>query len=47
MIETAQPAGAEHRGIAMPFWLRLTEDGVCVHVGGFVRAGKEVPDATG
>lgn len=32
-----QPAGTEYLGIAMPFWLRLTDDGVGVHVGGFER----------
>jgi hypothetical protein len=29
--------GAEYLGIARPFWLRLTDDGVGVHVGGFER----------
>ena len=32
-----KPAGTEYLGIAMPFWLRLTDDGVGVHVGGFER----------
>jgi hypothetical protein len=25
MMEPAQPAGAEHRSLAMPFWLRLKD----------------------
>ncbi len=32
-----KPAGTKYVGIAMPFWLRLTDDGVGVHVGGFER----------
>ncbi len=32
-----KPEGTEYLGIAMPFWLRLTDDGVGVHVGGFER----------
>jgi len=32
-----KPAGTKYLGIAMPFWLRLTDDGVGVHVGGFER----------
>ncbi|WP_395739510.1 L,D-transpeptidase family protein [Prosthecobacter sp.] len=32
-----KPEGTKYLGIAMPFWLRLTDDGVGVHVGGFER----------
>ncbi len=32
-----KPEGAEYLGIARPYWLRLTDDGVGVHVGGFER----------
>lgn len=32
-----KPPGTKYLGIAMPFWLRLTDDGVGVHVGGFER----------
>lgn len=32
-----QPHGTVYRGIAMPYWLRLTNDGVGMHVGGFPR----------
>ena len=32
-----KPKGTEYQGIAMPFWLRLTDYGVGVHVGGFNR----------
>ena len=32
-----KPEGTEYLGIAMPFWLRLTDDGVGIHVGGFER----------
>jgi len=35
--EGPKPEGTEYLGIAMPFWLRLTDDGVGVHVGGFER----------
>ena len=31
------PEGTEYQGIAMPWWLRLTDDGVGIHVGGFER----------
>lgn len=33
----SKPEGTEYLGIAMPFWLRLTDDGVGMHVGGFER----------
>jgi hypothetical protein len=32
-----RPEGTVYQGIAMPFWLRLTDYGVGVHVGGFNR----------
>lgn len=32
-----KPEGTQYLGIAMPFWLRLTDDGVGMHVGGFER----------
>ena len=32
-----RPDGTVYQGIAMPFWLRLTSDGVGMHVGGFNR----------
>lgn len=32
-----KPEGTVYQGIAMPFWLRLTSDGVGMHVGGFHR----------
>ncbi len=32
-----QPKGSVYQGIAMPFWMRLTGDGVGMHVGGFSR----------
>ncbi len=32
-----RPPGTVYRGIAMPFWLRLTDGGVGMHVGGFDR----------
>ena len=32
-----RPAGTVYQGIAMPFWLRLTDDGVGMHVGAFNR----------
>lgn len=35
--EGPKPEGTQYLGIAMPFWLRLTDDGVGVHVGGFER----------
>ncbi|MCB1277463.1 L,D-transpeptidase [Prosthecobacter sp.] len=35
--EGPKPAGTEYLGIAMPFWLRLTDHGVGMHVGGFER----------
>jgi hypothetical protein len=35
--EGPKPEGTEYLGIAMPFWLRLADDGVGVHVGGFER----------
>lgn len=35
--EGPKPEGTRYLGIAMPFWLRLTDDGVGVHVGGFER----------
>ena len=33
----AKPEGTVYQGIAMPFWMRLTGDGVGMHVGGFSR----------
>lgn len=33
--EGALPEGTEYEGIAMPFWMRLTWDGVGMHVGKF------------
>jgi lipoprotein-anchoring transpeptidase ErfK/SrfK len=35
--EGPAPEGTEYQGIAMPWWLRLTDDGVGIHVGGFER----------
>jgi L,D-transpeptidase catalytic domain len=35
--EGPPPEGTEYQGIAMPWWLRLTDDGVGIHVGGFER----------
>lgn len=32
-----KPAGTRYLGIAMPYWMRLTWDGVGVHVGNFPR----------
>ena len=32
-----RPDGTVYQGIAMPFWLRVTSDGVGIHVGGFSR----------
>ncbi len=32
-----RPDGTVYQGIAMPFWLRITDDGVGIHVGGFNR----------
>ena len=32
-----RPDGTVYQGIAMPFWLRVTGDGVGIHVGGFNR----------
>ena len=32
-----RPEGTVYQGIAMPFWLRVTDDGVGIHVGGFNR----------
>jgi len=32
-----KPPGAVYQGIAMPYWMRLTDFGVGMHVGGFVR----------
>lgn len=32
-----QPPGTVYQGIAMPFWMRLTDYGVGMHVGGFER----------
>lgn len=32
-----KPKGTVYQGIAMPFWLRLTDHGVGIHVGGFYR----------
>lgn len=32
-----KPEGTVYQGIAMPFWMRLTGDGVGMHVGGFYR----------
>ncbi len=32
-----KPDGTVYQGIAMPFWMRLTGDGVGMHVGGFSR----------
>jgi lipoprotein-anchoring transpeptidase ErfK/SrfK len=32
-----RPGGTVYQGIAMPLWLRLTSDGVGMHVGGFQR----------
>jgi hypothetical protein len=35
--EGPRPEGTVYQGIAMPCWLRLTSDGVGMHVGGFNR----------
>jgi hypothetical protein len=35
--EGAKPEGTEYLGIAMPWWMRLTDYGVGMHVGGFER----------
>jgi lipoprotein-anchoring transpeptidase ErfK/SrfK len=35
--EGPRPPGTVYDGIAMPWWLRLTDDGVGLHVGGFPR----------
>lgn len=35
--EGPKPEGTVYKGIDMPFWLRLTNDGVGMHVGGFPR----------
>lgn len=35
--EGPQPEGTAYLGIAMPWWMRLTADGVGMHVGGFER----------
>lgn len=35
--EGPRPDGTVYQGIAMPYWLRLTSDGVGMHVGGFNR----------
>jgi len=35
--EGPRPEGTVYQGIAMPYWLRLTSDGVGMHVGGFNR----------
>jgi lipoprotein-anchoring transpeptidase ErfK/SrfK len=32
-----RPEGTVYQGIAMPWWMRLTGDGVGIHVGGFQR----------
>ena len=32
-----RPTGTVYQGIAMPYWLRVTDDGVGIHVGGFSR----------
>lgn len=32
-----KPAGTVYQGIAMPYWMRLTADGVGIHVGAFAR----------
>jgi len=32
-----RPAGTVYQGIAMPYWMRLTADGVGMHVGDFPR----------
>ena len=32
-----RPPGTVYQGIAMPYWLRVTDDGVGIHVGGFSR----------
>lgn len=32
-----KPPGTVYQGIAMPWWMRLTDYGVGMHVGGFVR----------
>jgi len=32
-----RPSGTVYQGIAMPCWMRLTSDGVGMHVGGFER----------
>ncbi|MES2598029.1 MAG: L,D-transpeptidase [Verrucomicrobiota bacterium] len=35
--EGPPPEGTVYQGIAMPWWMRLTADGVGMHVGGFER----------
>jgi lipoprotein-anchoring transpeptidase ErfK/SrfK len=35
--EGPRPEGTEYLGIAMPWWMRLTDYGVGMHVGGFER----------
>lgn len=35
-----KPAGTEYLGIAMPYWMRLTWDGVGIHVGKFPRGSR-------
>jgi lipoprotein-anchoring transpeptidase ErfK/SrfK len=35
--EGPRPEGTAYLGIAMPWWMRLTSDGVGMHVGGFER----------
>lgn len=32
-----KPPGTVYQGIAMPWWMRLTADGIGMHVGGFTR----------
>lgn len=34
---TSKPPGTRYQGIAMPYWMRLTWDGVGIHVGKFPR----------
>lgn len=40
----ARPKGTVYQGIAMPYWMRLTWDGIGMHVGGFQ---KGVPSSFG
>lgn len=35
-----RPTGTEYLGIAMPYWMRLTWDGVGIHVGQFPRGAR-------